>query len=92
MGAREPSRKPTRKEDAAVIELDADYLRQLGERVRQARGALAEGFENGLVPRMHQGSLQGNVRACWTCLRVCATSAEASITRMRAGSARARER
>ena len=37
MGAREPSRKPPRKETGTVVELDADYLRRLGERVRQSR-------------------------------------------------------
>jgi len=37
VGAREPSRKPPRKENGTVVELDADYLRRLGERVRQAR-------------------------------------------------------
>ena len=37
VGAREPSRKPPRKENGTVVELDADYLRRLGERVRQSR-------------------------------------------------------
>ena len=37
MGAREPSRKAGRKDVAAVVQLDAAYLRRLGERVREAR-------------------------------------------------------
>ncbi len=37
MGAREPSRKPPRKDEATVVKLDAAFLDRLGERVREAR-------------------------------------------------------
>ena len=37
MGVREPSRKSARKDVATVIELDGEYLRRLGDRVREAR-------------------------------------------------------
>ena len=37
MGAREPSRKPSRKDEATVVKLDAAFLDRLGERVREAR-------------------------------------------------------
>ncbi len=37
MGAREPSRKPPRKEEGTVVQLDAAFLDRLGERVREAR-------------------------------------------------------
>ena len=37
MGAREPSRRPARKEEGTVVELDAAFLDRLGERVRDAR-------------------------------------------------------
>jgi hypothetical protein len=32
MGAREPNRKPSRKEEATVVELDAAFLQRLGDR------------------------------------------------------------
>jgi XRE family transcriptional regulator, aerobic/anaerobic benzoate catabolism transcriptional regulator len=37
MGAREPSRKPPRKDEGTVVKLDAAFLDRLGERVREAR-------------------------------------------------------
>ncbi len=37
MGAHEPGRKLSRKEDATVVELDAAFLQRLGDRVREAR-------------------------------------------------------
>ncbi len=37
MGAREPGRKLSRKEEAAVAELDGAFLQRLGDRVREAR-------------------------------------------------------
>src|SRR5512134_4137820 len=37
MGAREPSRKPARKDPGTVVQLDAAFLDRLGERVREAR-------------------------------------------------------
>src|SRR5215510_10643908 len=37
MGAREPSRKPPRKDEGTVVQLDAAFLDRLGERVREAR-------------------------------------------------------
>ena len=37
MGARDPSRKPSRKDEATVIELDRAFLQRLGDRVREAR-------------------------------------------------------
>src|SRR5215468_12500632 len=37
MGAREPSRKTSRKEEETVVQLDAAFLDRLGERVRGAR-------------------------------------------------------
>ena len=37
MGAREPSRKPSRKDETTVVQLDAAFLDRLGERVREAR-------------------------------------------------------
>jgi XRE family aerobic/anaerobic benzoate catabolism transcriptional regulator len=37
MGAREPSRKLSRKEEATVVEIDGLFLQRLGDRVREAR-------------------------------------------------------
>ena len=37
MGARDPSRKTSRKDEATVIALDRAYLQRLGDRVREAR-------------------------------------------------------
>jgi XRE family aerobic/anaerobic benzoate catabolism transcriptional regulator len=37
MGARDPNRKPSRKEEATVVELDATFLQRIGDRVREAR-------------------------------------------------------
>jgi XRE family aerobic/anaerobic benzoate catabolism transcriptional regulator len=37
MGAREPNRKLSRKEETPVVELDTAFLQRLGDRVREAR-------------------------------------------------------